>query len=36
MTVMGERSADEWSDELRRTGWVVFPLRRRPMLYQLR
>ncbi|MFD7155828.1 hypothetical protein ACFV9C_14570 [Kribbella sp. NPDC059898] len=34
MTVMGERPAEDWSDELRRTGRVVFPLRRRPMLWQ--
>ncbi|MFF0264461.1 hypothetical protein [Kribbella sp. NPDC004536] len=32
---MGERPADDWADELRRTGQVVFPLRRRPMLWQL-
>jgi membrane protein YdbS with pleckstrin-like domain len=35
MTVMGERLAEDWTDELRHTGRVVFPLRRRPMLWQL-
>jgi hypothetical protein len=35
MTVMGEDSPERWSDELRSTGRVVFPLRRRPMIWSL-
>jgi hypothetical protein len=34
MTVMGERSTEDWTEEFRRTGRVVFPLRRRPLLWQ--
>lgn len=34
MTVMGERSPEDWTAELVRTGHVVFPLRRRPVLWQ--
>lgn len=30
--VMGESAADVWTDELRRNGRVVFPVRRRPVV----
>jgi hypothetical protein len=33
MTVMGEAPPEVWTDELRRTGQVVFPLRRRPAIW---
>ena len=33
MAVMGEESPERWADEWRRTGRVVFPLRRRPVLW---
>jgi hypothetical protein len=32
MAVMGEEAADVWTDEFRRTGRVVFPVRRRPVV----
>lgn len=32
---MGEETADVWADEFRRTGRVVFPVRRRPVLIRL-
>ncbi|MFI7063958.1 hypothetical protein ACIBL3_23430 [Kribbella sp. NPDC050124] len=34
MAVMGERSPAEWTEEFERTGRVVFPVRRRPVLIQ--
>lgn len=34
MAVMGERSPEEWTEEFERTGRVVFPVRRRPVLIQ--
>jgi hypothetical protein len=34
MAVMGEASASVWADELWRAGQVVFPLRRRPLLWR--
>ena len=33
MTVMGEAPPEVWAEELRRTGRVVFPLRRRPVIW---
>jgi hypothetical protein len=35
MAVMGEETPDVWTDEFRRTGRVVFPVRRRPVLIRL-
>lgn len=35
MSVMGEETPDVWTDEFRRTGRVVFPVRRRPVLIRL-
>lgn len=35
MAVMGEQAPDVWMDEFRRTGRVVFPVRRRPVLIRL-
>ncbi|MEI8410281.1 MULTISPECIES: hypothetical protein [unclassified Kribbella] len=35
MAVMGDQSAEVWAEELRRTGRVVFPVRRRPALIRL-
>jgi hypothetical protein len=34
MTVMGEAPPEAWTDELRRTGRVVFPLRRQPLVWR--
>jgi hypothetical protein len=33
--VMGEASAEVWTNEFRRTGRVVFPVRRRPVVVRL-
>jgi hypothetical protein len=35
MAAMGENPPEHWSDEFRRTGRVVFPLRRKPMIWNL-
>jgi hypothetical protein len=35
MAVMGEEAPEVWTDEFRRTGRVVFPVRRRPVLIRL-